>query len=405
VDLEAPVHAEELRGRVRAFLRAELPREWSGLGALSAQEGEAFQRRWRNLLYRHRFLAPTWPSELGGGGLTDVEAVVLAQELAEAGVPAGTPNDVFSIGLVGNAILRFGKPAQKGYFLPRILSGEDVWCQGFSEPDAGSDLGDVALTARLDGDEWVLNGQKIWTSRANLANWIFVLARTGARKSRHGSISFLLVPLDQPGIERKPIRQLNGTSEFFSTFFTDARTARENILGDVDGGWAVAMSLLGQERGQSAATLPIELGAELGDLLALSASSGRSDDPVMRQRLAQAYIEVQVMRYLGLRALTRFLRGEPPGVEGSITKLSWSEYRQRAAELALDVLGPEALTPGPLPPGRQTLVRHAGTPNTNGTWVGAFYFARAGTIYQGSSEVQRNIIAERVLGLPKEIRP
>ena len=404
MELGFPAHTEELRHRVRAFLRAELPAGWAGLGALGSEEGEAFQQYWRGRLHEHRFLAPTWPPQFGGGGLSDTEAVVLAQELAEAGAPSSTPNDVFSIGLVGNAILNFGTPDQKAYFLPRILSGEHVWCQGFSEPDAGSDLGGISLTARADGGEWVLNGQKIWTSRAHLANWIFVLARTGARSTRHAGISFLLVPLNQPGIELKPIRQLNGSSEFFATFFTDARTARGNILGDVDRGWGVAMSLLGYERGQSAATLPIELSAEFADLRALAEESGRSKDPVIRQRLAQAFIEVEVLRFLGLRALTRFLRDEPPGAEGSITKLSWSEYRQRITEFALELLGPEAMTPGPIPSGRQTLVRHAGTPNTNGTWVGAFYFARAGTIYQGSSEVQRNIIAERVLGLPKDIK-
>jgi alkylation response protein AidB-like acyl-CoA dehydrogenase len=254
----------------------------------------------------------------------------------------------------------------------------------------------------LDGDEWVINGQKIWTSAGHLANWIFVLTRTDPEAPKHKGITFLLVPMDQPGVEVRPIRMITGDSEFNEVFFTDARTPKENVLGDVGEGWRVAMTLLGFERGEAASVLPLQFRTELDRLVALAKERGRADDPVVRQRLAWCHSKVEIMRYLGMRALTRFLAGQGPGPDASITKLYWSEYHRSVTELAIDILGPEGAAPSGKPPNSWFQTDDPGAPNTSASWVGTFLTARAGTIYAGTSQVQRNILGEIVLGLPKE---
>ena len=220
------------------------------------------------MLYEAGYLAPGWPVEYGGGGLTALEQVIIAEEFARAGVPTGAPNDVFGIQMLGNTLLQWGTEEQKQRYLPRILSGDDRWCQGYSEPNAGSDLGSLALRAVLDGDQWVLNGQKIWTSAGHLADHIFTLARTDPDAPKHKGISFLLVDMRQPGIEVRPIRMISGASEFNEVFYTDAVCPRDEVVGGVNNGWAVAMTLLGYERGEAAATMPIRFQAELDRLFA-----------------------------------------------------------------------------------------------------------------------------------------
>ncbi|NNE74012.1 MAG: acyl-CoA dehydrogenase [Acidimicrobiales bacterium] len=397
--------AEAFRQKIQAFLAEKLPANWAGVGALSEEEYHEFVAKWRPVLAEHRFLAPAWPAEYGGGGLSELEQVILAEEFQAAGVPMGGSNDTFSIQMVGNTILHWGTDEQKAHFLPRIISGEDVWCQGYSEPDAGSDLAGLGCKAMLDGDEWVINGQKIWTSAGQYANWIFVLCRTDPDAPKHRGISFLLCPMDQPGIEVRPIEMLSGTAEFNETFFDNARTPKENVVGEVNGGWAVAMTLLGYERGENAATMPIMFRGEVDKLMALAKDRGRTDDPVVRQRLAQAHIDVEVMRFLGLRSLTGFLAGRQPGPGESSFKLYWSEYHKKITELAVDVLGADAMVPGDRVPWTSFHADLPGAPNDAASWVGIFYNARAGTIYAGTSQVQRNIIGEMVLGLPKEPKP
>ncbi|MHB1928233.1 MAG: acyl-CoA dehydrogenase family protein [Acidimicrobiales bacterium] len=397
--------AERYRARARAFLGEHLPAGWSGIGALPPGEARRWADEWRAVLYDNGLLAPAWPEEYGGGGLTPVEQVVLAEELARAGVPSVGENDNFGIQMVGNTLLRWGTEEQRRYFLPRILSREQRWCQGYSEPGAGSDLAVLATRAVLDGEEWVVNGQKVWTSAARTANWIFVLARTDPEAPRHQGISFLLVPMEQPGVEVRPIRMMSGASEFNETFFTDARTARGNVVGDVNGGWAVAMTLLGYERGAAAATTPIAFRVELDRLIDLARDRGRRADPMIRQRLAAAYERVEVMRFLGLRTLTRFVAGEAPGPEGSVFKLFWSEHHKVVTELAVDILGAEALVPAGRWPTTAFATDDSGAPNDSASWVGTFLNARAGTIYAGTSQIQRNILGEMVLGLPKEPTP
>ncbi|MDQ6783256.1 MAG: acyl-CoA dehydrogenase family protein [Actinomycetota bacterium] len=402
MDPRYPAEAEIYREKVRAFLGEHLPADWHGIGSLSADDATRFATQWRATLHEHGLLAATWPKEYGGGGLSALEQVVLVEELFQAGVPTGTANDVFSIQMVGNTILAWGTEEQKRHHLPRILSGEDTWCQGYSEPGAGSDLGSLGCRAVLDGDEWVINGQKMWTSAAHQANMIFVLARTDPDVAKHKGITFLLVPMDQPGVEVRPIRMLNGSAEFNETFFTDARTTRDSVIGSVNEGWAVAMTLLGYERGEAAATVPISFRAELDRLLDLARERGRNTDPLIRQRLAWCYSQVEIMRFLGMRTLTGFLAGASPGPEGSVFKLYWSEYHRLVTELAVDILGADAMVPAGRWPTTAFQADDVGAPNDSASWVGTFLTARAGTIYAGTSQIQRNILGEMVLGLPKE---
>ena len=327
---------------------------------------------------------------------------MLVEEFARAGVPIGTPNDTFSIKMIGNTLLAWGTEEQKRRFLPRILSGEDVWCQGYSEPDAGSDLARLGTRAVLDGDEWVVNGQKIWTSNAHLANWIFVLTRSDPQAQRHHGITFLLVPMDQSGVEVRPIRMLSGEGEFCETSFDGARTSDENRIGPVNEGWRVAMTLLGHERGEEAAINPVLFRKEFDRLVELAKERGRNVDPVIRQRLADCFIRVETMRFLGQRILTDYLREGTLGPAASISKLYWSGYHRTVTQLALDILGPSALVPEGRVPPRAYRADDPGAPNSSASWVGAFYNSISGTIYAGTSEVQRNILGESVLGLPKE---
>ncbi|MEM7142125.1 MAG: acyl-CoA dehydrogenase family protein [Actinomycetota bacterium] len=394
--------AEAFREKIQAFLAEKLPSTWQGIGALDADAAIEFTDEWRRTLADNRYLAPAWPTEYGGGGLSELEQVVLAEEFQRAGVPTGGLNDSFSIQMVGNTILQWGTPEQKSHFLPRIISGDDVWCQGYSEPDAGSDLGGLGCRARLDGDEWVIDGQKIWTSAGMTANWIFVLCRTDQDAPKHRGISFILCPMEQDGVEVRPIQMLSGDEEFNETFFTEARTHKDNVVGEINGGWAVAMTLLGYERGEAAATMPIMFEAEAEKLLAFAKETGAAADPVLRDRLMRIHTEVEIMGYLGKRSLTNFLAGGIPGPTESMFKIYWSEYHQRITELAVDVLGASGMVVEGKPPSTSFWGDDVGSANDSASWVGAFYNARAGTIYAGTSQIQRNILGEMVLGLPKE---
>jgi hypothetical protein len=404
MDLRYPAEADVYRERIRDFLAEKLPAGWKGIGALSHADARSFTASWRQVLADSGYLAVSWPKEYGGAGLSPVESVVLAEEFARAGVPTGGPNDGFGISMLGNTMLKWGTEAQKRHYLPRILAGEDRWCQGYSEPGAGSDLGNLGCRAVLDGDEWVINGQKIWTSAGHLANHIFVLARTAPDALKHQGITFLLVDMRQPGVEVRPIKMMSGESEFNEVFFADARCPKDAVLGEPNAGWAVAMTLLGNERGAGAAVNAIGFRAELDRLLELARERGATADPHIRQRLARAHTTVELMRFLGYRALTSFLSGRQPGPESSTGKLLWSHYHQQVTELAIDILGPEALVP--VGQGPHTAFRHdsPGATNDSANWVGVFLNARAGTIYAGTSQVQRNIVGEQILGLPKEPR-
>ena len=397
--------AERFRQRVRTFLAEHLPSGWRGIGAIEDRaEADRFVESWRAKLVSNRLLGVSWPKEYGGAGLSKLEQVVLVEEFARAGVPTMGYNDTFGIKMLGGTLLQWGTEAQKRWFLPRILSGEDRWCQGFSEPGSGSDLASLSTKAERDGDRWVVDGQKLWTSRAREANWIFLLARTDPAAPRHKSLTFLLVPMDQPGVEVRPIKALSGESEFNEVFFSGASTPADHIVGAPGAGWAVASTLLGLERGEEAATNPILFRAELDRLLVMAVDRGARGDERRRQQLADLYVRCEIMRFLGLRILNGVLRTGELGPAASIAKLYWSEYHQRATQAALAVLGTDALVVSGRGPLRAYRADDPGAPNTTGSWIGAFYNAVAGTIYAGTSEIQRNIIAESVLGLPREPR-
>jgi alkylation response protein AidB-like acyl-CoA dehydrogenase len=404
MEMAYPAAAEAFRSEVQAFLRANLPEGWGGIGKLAGLELEGFAKQWRKVLFEHGYLAPNWPKAYGGGGLSALEQVILAEEFTRAGVPGGGPNDVFGIQMLGNTILQWGTEEQKQHYLPRILSGDDTWCQGYSEPNAGSDLGNLGTRAVLDGDQWVINGQKIWTSAGHLADHIFVLCRTDTDVVKHKGISFILCDMRQPGVEVRPIKMISGESEFNEVFFTDATAPKGDVIGGVNNGWAVAMTLLGYERGEAAATLPIRFTAEFTRLRDLASDYGKSHDPHIRQRLVDAYIQTRIMDFSGKRVLTKFLAGHHPGPDAAISKLFWSEYHKKSTELAMDIMGAAGLVPSGRPPSSAFQTDDAGAPNSTASWTMTFLNARAGTIYAGSSEVQRNIIGEQVLGLPKEPR-
>jgi alkylation response protein AidB-like acyl-CoA dehydrogenase len=376
---------------VRAVLAEHLPADWPGIGALPESEAAEFVTGWRRTLYEHGLLGLAWPTEYGGGGMSKREQVVLVEECARAMVPLGPASDTVTVKMVGNTLLKWGNEEQKRRFLPRILSGDDTWCQGFSEPNAGSDLASLSTRAVLDGDDWVIDGQKIWTSFATHANWIFVLARTDPTVPKHRGISFLLCPMDTPGVEVRPIRMLTGGSEFNEVFFDGARIPAGNVVGPVHGGWAVAMSLLGHE---------------FDRLVALARDYRCIDEPLIRARLAWCFERVEIMRLLGLRILTQYLRDGNLGPAASISKLYWSEYHQVAANLAMEIMGPSGLVPeGHVPP-RAYRTDDPGAPNSTASWEHIWMLnAASGTVYAGTSQVQRNILGESILGLPKEPSP
>jgi alkylation response protein AidB-like acyl-CoA dehydrogenase len=404
MDPRFPPEAETFRDEIRQFLADNLPDDWAGIGSLGTDEAIAFTEHWRGILAAHGYLAPAWPKQYGGGGLTKLQQVVIVEEFAKAGVPANGAHDNFSIKMIGNLLLKVGTDEQKDHFLPRIISGEDRWCQGFSEPGAGSDLAAVKTSARLADDEWVINGQKVWTSEATTANWIFMLARTNPGAARHRGISMLLVPLHQPGIEIRPITMITGTRAFNEVFFTDARTKADNVVLAVDQGWKAAAALLGLERGDEAATNPILFRAEVDRLIKLVHERGLAGDEIVRDRVAHAYTKAEIMRFMGARVLTGWLKGETPGTEASVSKLYWSEHHRSVTDLAMTLLGPAGLIPEGRPPLRHFRTDDPGAPNSTASWYHTWLAAVSGTIYAGTSEIQRNILAETALGLPRETR-
>jgi alkylation response protein AidB-like acyl-CoA dehydrogenase len=404
VDIDYPVEAQTFRDEIRAFLAEHLAPDWTGPGGLPPEEREELRHRWRKVLADRGLVAVSWPKEYGGGGLSALEQVVLAEEFARAGAPEREENDMLGIDLLGNTLIALGTEEQKKHFLPRILSGEDRWCQGFSEPEAGSDLASVRTRAVLDGDEWVINGQKIWTSAGPTANWIFVLARTDSGAPKHKGLSMLLVPVDQPGVVVRPIVNAAGHASFSEVFFTDARARAADVLGGVGGGWGTAMTVLGFERGSQITTAAIEFGRDLDRLRLLARERGRHTDAHVRDELAWCYSRVQILRYQGYRGLTALLNGQRPGADAAINKVIWSEYFRRCTDLAVEILGVDALCADGPGNGGALIIPVPGTPNSAACWLDELLYARAATIYAGSSQIQRNVIGEQLLGLPKEPR-
>ncbi len=407
MDLTYPQETETFRQEIKAWLNENLPKGWGQEGFEMSDEQRAnFSKEWVEKLNNGGWICAAWPKEYGGKGLSLIELVVLNEEFANANAPIKA--DFFGDTLVGPTILQWGTEEQKKEFLPKILSGEIAWCQGFSEPDAGSDLASLKTKAVLDGDEWVINGQKIWTTQAQHADYIFLLARTDPDVPKHKGISYLLVPMKQPGVEIRPIIQVDGSAEFNEVFFTDARCPKDNVVGGVNNGWVVAMTTLGFERGTSATTGHRRFEKELNNIIQIAKNNGKISDSKIRQGLATAYSKVKIMQINGLRSLTSALNNDNSSAALSATnKMYWSEYHKDAMELAIDILGMEgqiltgSLNSGesPLPglPDRTILKNYPAS-----TLQASFFFSRSETIWGGTAQIQRNIVAERILGLPKE---
>jgi len=407
MDLTYPPEAEAFRAEVRGWLEDNLPAGWFEPGFhLSGPEREAFNAEWIEKLRQGGWICASWPTEYGGKGLSLIEQVVLNEEFARADAPMRA--DFFGDTLVGPTILQWGSEEQKRAFIPKILDGSIAWCQGFSEPDAGSDLASLKTRATLDGDEWVVNGQKVWTTQAQFADYIFLLARTDAEAPKHQGISYLLVPMKQPGIEVRPIKQIDASSEFNEVYFTDARCPRDNVVGGVNNGWKVAMTTLGFERGASSTTGHRRFQKELDTVVDEARRRGLTADPGVRQGLARAWSKVKLMQINGYRGLTDALHGTHHAAAlGAMHKMMWSEYHQEVMDLTIDILGMEGLilTGGDGGDDAFRRSRKGGTGYPVSDLQASFFFSRSETIWGGTAEIQRNIVGERVLGLPKEPRP
>jgi alkylation response protein AidB-like acyl-CoA dehydrogenase len=374
--------AENLRGEF------EIVKGRGGPG----DEGALFAERhaWEKRLGEHSWIGVGWPKSVGGRGCSLTQQMIFFEEYARAGGPGRVGH--IGEGLLGPTLIHFGNDEQKQRFLPRILSGEEVWCQGYSEPNAGSDLANVQTRAELDGDEWIVNGQKVWTSGAEWSDWCFVLCRSDPEaQPKHRGISYLLVPMHQDGVEVRPIVQMTGDSEFSEVFFSDARTSSDNLVGEPGGGWAVAMGTLAFERGASTLGQQMLFHNELDEIIRIAKENGKSQDPLIRQRIAQAWMGLRIQRYHALRTLVGVEEGADPPPAAMISKIFWATWHRDLGKLAMDVLGADA-----------ELAR--GEPYDLTGLQRMFLFTRSDTIYAGSNQIQRNIIAERVLGLPREPR-
>ncbi len=407
MDMSYPAEAESFRSEIRSWLEDNLPAGWFDPDfEMSAEERRAFNEQWPAKLYAGGWICATWPEEYGGKGLTTMQGVVLSEEFARAKAPLRA--DFFGDTLVGPTILQWGTEEQKKTFLPQILRGEVRWCQGFSEPNSGSDLASLKTTAVLDGDEWVINGQKVWTTGGHHADYCFLLTRTDADAPKHKGISYLLVPMRQPGIEVRGIVQPDGTAEFCEVFFDNARCPKDNVVGGVNEGWKVANSTLAFERGMSATTSYRRFEDEYKLMLVEAERRGLLCDLHIRQRLMRYYTKIQLLRINGLRSLTSTLnKTKDPGVAalGATNKMFWSEMHREAMELCLDIYGAESMliNTGPASgswPGTGRDKRREGYPVS--AMMSAFFFSRSETIWGGTSQIQRNIVGERVLGLPKD---
>jgi alkylation response protein AidB-like acyl-CoA dehydrogenase len=387
--------AEELafQNELRAWLEANVPKDSNQWREKPLEESFPYLRAWQRKLYEARWAAVSWPKEYGGRSATLMQQAIFWQEMARVNAPPMA--NALGLGLIGPTIIAYGSEAQKKRYIPKILSAEEIWCQGFSEPNAGSDLASLQTEARLDGAHYVVNGQKVWTSYGWVGDWCELVVRTDATAAKHKGLSVLLVDMKSPGVEVRPLRQLTGESEFNEIFFRDVRVPVENLLGKVNDGWNVAVSTLMHERGAYGARLVLTFKSNINRLIELARTVGRNgrpaaQDPVIRQKLAQCFAEVEIMRVNQLRAFSRIAATGAPGPEGSIQKLFWSELNQRIQQLAQEMLGPYG----------QLLAGDAHAVD-KGLWSYGYLRSRGNTIEAGTSEVQRNIIGHFVLGLPR----
>ncbi len=379
------------RGELRAWFESNLPEGWKDRGPARGRTEEEISREWSKRLYDAGYAGLTWPKEYGGAGAPYTHQAIFLEESARAETPEHI--GVIGLGMAGPTIIAHGTDEQKSAHLGKILSGEEVWCQGFSEPGSGSDLASLRTRAETDGDDYIVNGQKVWSSFAHIADYCILLVRTDAQAVKHRGITYLLVDMHSPGVDVRPLKQITGDPEFNEIFFSDVRVPRKNILGKENEGWNVAMTTLLHERGTLGFALTARLEVLMRKLIALaretmSNGSTAAEDPLLRDRLARQWVELQALKFTNYRALTSLVKTGIPGPEGSIAKLHWSESNQRLTKLALEVMGPSAQLDG-----------------DEGVWEGFWQYqqlrSRGNTIEAGTSEILRNIISERVLGLPR----
>ncbi|MGO9057848.1 MAG: acyl-CoA dehydrogenase family protein [Candidatus Binataceae bacterium] len=394
MDFNFTPEEDAFREKVRTFLKTNLPEGWGSTEFELPEElqGKQFYVQWHRKLYQHGLVGMSWPKQYGGQGATQVEQAILNEELARFRAPA--PLGGIGLALAGPTMIVHGSEAQKTRYLQKILSGEEIWCQLFSEPNAGSDLAALRTRAELQGDTFIVNGQKIWTSGARAAHFGILLARTDPGAPKHKGISYLIVDMKSPGITIKPLRQITGESHFNEVFMDDLRVPRENLIGKLNDGWHVANTTLANERGTGALALLVRFGTQYQEIVDLARSIIRNGRPAVqdrtvRQRLAEFYIDLQRLKYTVYRGFSAIIKGGTPGPEGSIQKVVWSELSQRMQEFAVELQGP----------GAQLGFKSRAI--AGGYHQRMFLRSRADTIYAGTSEIQRNIIAQRVLGLPR----
>ena len=385
---------ELFRNEVATWLEENLTGEFEQLRFRGGPGDEHMfpeeRKKWEQKLAEGGWTCVGWPKEHGGRGCSIEQQVIFNEEYARAGAPGHVGH--IGEGLAGPTIIAFGTDAQKKKYLPGIVAGKELWCQGYSEPSAGSDLANVKTKARLNEEtgKWVINGQKVWTSLAQEADYCFVIARTDPGSVAHKGLGFFLIKMDQPGVEIRPIQQITGTSEFNEVFFDDAECEADDIVGAPGEGWKVAMGLLGFERGVSTLGQQMQFQNELNEIIRIAKENGANKDPIIRQRKAKAHAELKIMRYNSMRMLSG-QGGSDGGLqkEALIYKLFWATWHRDMGELAMDVMGPESQI---LDNGDYALTR----------LQSMYLFVRSDTIYGGTNEIQRNIIAERGLGMPKE---
>jgi alkylation response protein AidB-like acyl-CoA dehydrogenase len=394
MDLNLTPQETKFRDELRAWLQNNVPLDWETHRLRDSME-ERFQflRAWQKRVFEAGWAGVAWPKEYGGRGASLMEQVIFTQEMAAAGAPPLA--NILGLALIGPTIITYGTEAQKKRYLANILSGDEIWCQGFSEPNAGSDLAGLRTEALRNGDHFVVNGQKVWNSYGWAADWCALVTRSDPASEKHKGLTYLLVDMKSPGVEVRPLRQLTGESEFTELFFRDVRVPAENVLGAVGDGWNVALGTLAHERATLGVSAQIAMRRQLDRLVELSREMWRNgrralEDPLVRQKLAQAYVENEILRLNQMRAVSRIVQTGAPGPEGSILKIGWSEANQRLQATAQEILGPYAQLTG-----------ESDLAIDNGAWSYSYLRARGNTIEAGTSEIQRNIIGQHVLGLPK----
>jgi alkylation response protein AidB-like acyl-CoA dehydrogenase len=388
---------ESFRNEVRAWVRQNLPKEWTSRAMTGPDvprvEAYKFLREWQKRLFDAGFIGLTWPKEYGGRGLTFLEEFILHEEMALAKAPPVL--NILGIAMAGPTIVAYGTEEQKKRYLAKILSCEEIWCQGYSEPNAGSDLAGLQTRAVRDGDHFVVNGQKVWTSIAQAADWMMLLARTDTDAPKHKGITYFLLDMHSPGVSVRPLRQITGDAEFNEVFFENVRVPADNVLGGINNGWQVGITTLMYERLALGFGLQVRLRIALDALVGLAQRTKKNGDfaakdPIVRQKLAQLWIDTETFKYTGARAITKLLKGEMPGAEASTGKIWWCETHQRLQDIAMELQGPY-----------HQLLAGTDWAVDRGLWQYTFLRSRANSVEGGTTEIQKNIIGERVLGLPK----